>query len=75
MGDLLVSSLFYGVIGIIVLFIAFYSVVVYYKKQDEKTYDNIDESKCQRCGKREETVDKRSDGGLLCNRCAHAKGV
>ena len=161
MGDLLVSSLFYGVIGIIVLFVAFYSVVVYYKKQDEKTYEkkesvyslsqedfdtvdfwqnyllplkmecntlleaasknkdpknpmdammeidkslwkdgmseyevacllgvsriiignktqvhNIsDEPKCQRCWRREETVDKRSDGGLLCNRCAHAIGV
>ena len=75
MGDFLVSILFYGVIGVIVLFIAFYSFVVYYKKQDEKTYENSDESKCQRCGKRKEIGDERSDGSLLCNRCAHAKEV
>lgn len=33
------------------------------------------EPKCQRCWRREETTEKRSDGGLLCNRCAHVIGV
>lgn len=40
-----------------------------------QVHNIMNEPKCQRCWRREETVTKRSDGGDLCNRCADAIGL
>ncbi len=34
-----------------------------------------DEPRCERSWKRDGTVKQRSDGGMLCDRCAEAVGV